>query len=418
MKITDKKNYLIYGSGQLINLITPLLVAPKVISVCGIENWGKVGVSLSIFTLLGLFIDFGSNLLGVKEISANKNDFSKIRSYLNISFSFKLFAYLVLLIAVCLTIVLLDIKEIKLYVLGLTMLSAQFFNISWIYQGLEKFSLINKLIFFSKSIYILLVFILIKKTDHYIYVLFLLGISNTAVYSFFFYKIYKFYNLELFKINFNLLKEYVKNEYSILISNISISTYVQSPIIIIQYLLGDYYAGIYKIGDMILTVFRSYLSVFFNVSFPRFCAIYSQNKSEGILFLKKINVLNILLLLLGLSSVVFFGIMIIDSIIMDSNTYNLMVFYSGFMFVPIMIAINIPFYQFLIYKNQQKIVSRILFGCSILMLFLCFFLTKEFHLKGSLIAVFLLETLISFLIILYCYIKYGKNLKTIILKNK
>lgn len=411
MKITDKKNYLIYGSGQLINLITPLLVAPKVISVCGIENWGKVGVALSIFTLLGLFIDFGSNLLGVKEISANKNDFYTIRSYLNLSFSFKFFVLLVLLIAVCIATVVLDIKETKLYLLGLTMLSAQLFNISWIYQGLERFSSINKLIFFSKSIYILLVFILIKKADDYIYVLFLLGLSNTAVYFFFFYKIHKIYNLELFKVNFNMFNKYVKNEYSILISNFSILVYVHSPIIIIQYILGDYYAGVYKIGDMILGVFRSYLSVFFNVSFPRFCVIYSQNKSEGILFLKKINGLNILFLLIGITCVVSFGMMIIDSIPMESKTYNLMGFYSGFMFVSILIAINIPFYQFLIYKNQQKILSRISILCSVLMFFLCYFLTKSLHLKGSLTAVFLIEALVSSLIILCYFIKFSKNFR-------
>ena len=418
MKITDIKNYLIYGSGQVINLIAPLLIAPKVISVCGIENWGKVGVALSVFTFFGLFIDFGSNLLGVKEICANRNDFPKIRDYLNLSFSFKLFVFFVLIATIYSTIILLDIKEIKLYGLGLVMLLAQFFNISWIYQGLGKFSSINRLIFFSKSLYVLLVFILIKKSDDYIYVLFLLGISNTLVYSVFFFKIYKFYNLALFKVNFYSLKNYVKNEYSILISNISISVYVQSPIIIIQYLLGDYYAGIYKIGDMILSVFRSYLAVFFNVSFPEFCSIYSRNKFDGILLLKKVNSFNILFLLIGIACIICFGIIIINTVAMDNKTYDLVGFYSGFLFVPIVIAINIPFYQFLIYKNEQKILSRIFSLCSILMLFICYFFTKSFHLKGSLIAVFFIEILISSLIILYCCVKYNVNLETINLKIK
>jgi O-antigen/teichoic acid export membrane protein len=422
MKIEQKikvfKDYLTYGSGQLINLIAPLLVAPKVISVCGIENWGKVGVALSIFTLLGLFVDFGSNLLGVKEISANKNDFSKIRSYLNLSFSFKLAILFVLLVIVSLTIFVFDIKESNLYFLGLFMLSAQFFNTTWIYQGLEKFSSINRLIFFSKSIYILLVFILIKKSDDYIYVLFLLGVSNTLVYSFFYLKMYSFFNLSLFKVDLYSLKEYVKNEYSILISNISISIYTQCPILIIRYLLGDYYAGIYKIGDMILSVFRSYLSVFFNVSFPKFCNTYTENKSNGILFLKKVNGINILLLLIGIFSIFVFGTTFLNTVVMSSKTYDLIVFYSGFILVPIVIAINIPFYQFLIYKNQQKILSRILSLSSILMLFGCYFFTKWFHLKGSLIAVFLIETIISSLIIGYCCVKYGINLKSISLKIK
>lgn len=405
-KIKDLKDYLIYGSGQLINLLAPLLVAPKVISVCGIENWGKVGVALSIFTLLGLFVDFGSNVLGVKEISANKNDFPKISSYLNSSLSFKLVILLVLLVVVTLAILVFKIQESNLYFLGLFMLTAQFFNITWIYQGTEKFSSINKLIFFSKSIYIILVYILIKKNSDYIYVLFLLGVSNTLVYSFFYFKIVSYYKLSLFRAEISLLKNHVKNEYSMLVSNISISIYTQSPILIIRYLLGDYYAGIYKIGDMILSIFRSYLSVFFNVSFPKFCNAYSQNNSSGILFLKKVNRINILILFTGILFSIILGIIILNTVVINAKTHDLIIFYMGFLFVPIVIAINIPFYQFLIFKNQQKVVSRILSFCTILMLLLCYFLTKEFHLKGSLIVVFFIETIISFLIILYCYVKY------------
>lgn len=417
-KLKAVKDYLIYGSGQLINLIAPLLVAPKIILICGIENWGKVGVALSIFTLLGLFIDFGSNLLGVKEISSNKDDFSKIRSYLDLSFSFKWMVLFALLLVVIVVILVFDIQESKLYFLGLTMLSAQFFNVTWIYQGLEKFSSINKVIFFSKSLYILLTFILIKKSGDYIYVLFLLGICNTLVYFFFFLKMVRFYKLTIFNVNFHLLRKFVKNEYSIFISNISISVYTQCPILIIRYLLGDYYAGIYKIGDMLLSIFRSYLSVFFNVSFPKFCSAYTKNKSDGILFLKKVNGINILLLGIGIFCCVFFGFLIRDTLQMNTKTQELIVFYSYFTIVPIITALNIPFYQFLIYKNQQKALSRILSFSSLLMLFVCFFLTKAFHLKGSLLAVFLIETVISFLIILYCSVKYKINLKTTILNIK
>lgn len=418
IKLKAVKDYFIYGSGQLINLIAPLLVAPKIISTCGIENWGKVGVALSIYTLLGLFIDFGSNLLGVKEISSNKDDFSKIRSYLGVSFSFKWMVLFALLLSVIVVIFAFDIQEKKLYFLGLAMLFAQFFNVTWIYQGLEKFSSINKVIFFSKSLYILLIFILIKKSEDYVYVLFLLGVCNTLVYSFFFLKMVYFYKLVLFNINFCLLRRFVKNEYSIFISNISISVYTQCPILIIKYLLGDYYAGIYKIGDLILGIFRSYLSVFFNVSFPKFCSAYTKNKSNGILFLKTVNGINILLLCVGIFCCIVSGFIILDTLQISAKTKELIVFYTYFTIVPIITALNIPFYQFLIFKNQQKALSRILSFSSLLMLFVCFLLTKAFHLNGSLLAVFLIETIISFLIILYCSVKYKINLRTRILNIK
>ena len=41
----------VYGFGQAFNLVTPLLVIPYIVAVCGEENFGKtaVGMALSFF---------------------------------------------------------------------------------------------------------------------------------------------------------------------------------------------------------------------------------------------------------------------------------------------------------------------------------------------------------------------------------
>lgn len=411
MKKNTIIDYLTYGSGQLINLIAPLLVAPKVIDVCGIENWGKLGVALSVFTLLGLFIDFGSNILGVKKISIYKDDFQKIRDYLNSTFAIKLIFFFIVLFAILFISLVFNIKDQKLYLLALTLLSGQFFNITWIYQGFERFGIINRLIFFSKVIYVSLVYLLVTEKQDYFYVLFILGTSNTLVYFYFFVKIYRSYSLSILDVKTSLIKKQFRNEYPILISNFSIATYTQSPILIIQYLLGDYYAGIYKIGDMILSVFRSYLSVFFNVSFPKFCENYSKNSEEGVLFLKKINCINVSLLIFGILAIILGGTFVMNNYIINDKIYKLLGFYSGFIIVPIITALNIPFYQYLIYKNEQKVLSKILSFGSVIMLLLGYFLTLFFKLEGSLLAVFLVEGLITTLIILFCFKKYKMNFK-------
>uniref|UniRef100_UPI00055495B3 hypothetical protein n=1 Tax=Flavobacterium sp. WG21 TaxID=1229487 RepID=UPI00055495B3 len=105
----------------------------------------------------------------------------------------------------------------KLYLLALTLLSAQFFNITWVYQGLEKFGIINRLIFFSKAIYVLLVYILIREKEDYYFVLFLLGAANTFIYLFYFIKIWKSYKLSLLDVKGDLIKKQFKNEYAILV---------------------------------------------------------------------------------------------------------------------------------------------------------------------------------------------------------
>ena len=68
------KNLTIYGLGQFFNLVTPLLVAPHVISVCGIEGYGKAAFSMALFFFLIVFIDYGSDINGVKEVSLNRDN--------------------------------------------------------------------------------------------------------------------------------------------------------------------------------------------------------------------------------------------------------------------------------------------------------------------------------------------------------
>ena len=76
------KNILIYVFGQLFNLFTPLLAAPYLIYVCGEENYGKIGVSLAISFFLIVIIDYGSEIIGVKNVAINANNKTKLEHIL------------------------------------------------------------------------------------------------------------------------------------------------------------------------------------------------------------------------------------------------------------------------------------------------------------------------------------------------
>jgi O-antigen/teichoic acid export membrane protein len=401
-KIIEHKNFLIYGFGQIINLITPLLVSPLIISKCGIENFGKIAVATSIFLIISLVIDFGSNLIGVKEISVHKDNKNQIKNYLNTVYTLKILIFFIVLFSIIVAVFLLRNKiDYKLYLLSLPILLAQVFNPLWIYQGKEDFKTSNIIIFFSKGIYIISIFLMIKKSDDYLYVIPLLGISNSLTYLYYFIKIYKDNNLLFFRVGYKSLKNEFLNTFSILLSNIFISVYTNAPIIIVKYILGDFAAGIYKIGDMLLTIYRNYLSVFFNVSFPKFCSLFSQSQQNGYNYLKKMNILNIILLLFSIS------IILIGSFIYTCNfttNYKLnetILFCRKFLFIPIITALNIPFYQFLIYKNQQKIISKIIFISTCIMLLMCYSLTSIFNITGTLISIYVSEALTTSLIIFF-----------------
>lgn len=399
IEFKEIRNYIVYGSGQFVNLLSPLLIAPYVISVCGIEQWGKVGAATSIYIILGIFIEFGSQLLGVKEISSNKSDHDYIRNYLSITYAFRLIVLLSICTGCILFLITFSNLDSKLYLLGLWALISQFFNPIWFYIGIENFKRINKIIVLSKAFYVILIYLFVNQKSDYIYVVFLLGLSNTLVYSYYFFKIFKTYKLSLLSVSKNQLISNVKKEFPIVISNLSISVYTNFPILIIKFVLGDFYAGIYKVGDMFLNILRSYLSVFFNVSFPKFCNLYAVNKKEAILYLKKINIFNICLLSVMTIFLYFVSFYFINTFDIDKKLKDSFLFCTNFLFVSLIIALNIPFYQLLLLKNHQKNIARISFIGAILMLISCYFLSLNFNLNGSIISIYIVEIFITVSII-------------------
>ena len=87
------KDFFIYGFGQAINILSPLVVLPFLIHKCGIEAVGKVGVGMSVALILNGIIDYGSYINGVKEISINRENpvvlEKKINAIITLNQSFK-----------------------------------------------------------------------------------------------------------------------------------------------------------------------------------------------------------------------------------------------------------------------------------------------------------------------------------------
>lgn len=404
------RNYFVFGIGQIINLISPLIVAPIVIFYCGLNAWGQVGVVTSILNIICLFIDFGSLLIGVREISSNIGNKIFLTKYISTVYFFRIFAFCLVFIFYLSIIYIFNVKEKELYLLSSLFLISQFLNPLWIYQGFEKFSVINRIIFLSKILYIILVFIFIKQKESYVYTIFFLSIGNILVYGYYLYKIVKEYNIGFFNTSIKEVICNFKNEYPIFINNLSISIYTNSPMIMVSNLLGETAAGIFKLIEMFLSIFRSYLSVFFNVSFPRFCKIFSIDRIKSYLFLKKLNIAHLIILFVSLIIVYILTTYLLNTSIFESELKQSIKSSILLLFLPLIIAFNIPFYQILLVFNEQKKLATL----SVLGAFLCisliYFSTNYLKIYGVIFSIYIVELTIT-LSMIYMVIKgnYLKN---------
>jgi O-antigen/teichoic acid export membrane protein len=81
-------NLIIYGLGQAFNLIT-LLVVPHIVGICGIANYGKISIGMAISFFIMVFIDYGSDIIGVKDVAVNRENVHELEKTFLTTFASK-----------------------------------------------------------------------------------------------------------------------------------------------------------------------------------------------------------------------------------------------------------------------------------------------------------------------------------------
>ena len=134
-----------YGIGQLFNVAAPFIIIPFIILKCGEENFGKSAIGMSIAFFIIVFVDFGSDVLGVKDISINRDSTQK-RNYI-ISRVVYIKCFFTVLFGVLYLIIINKLaffqQNKELYYYSIPIFIAQIVNPLWVFQGLEKFNLFS-----------------------------------------------------------------------------------------------------------------------------------------------------------------------------------------------------------------------------------------------------------------------------------
>ena len=160
LKNKQNTNLFIYGLGQGFNLITPLLVVPYIVSICGIENYGKISIGMAISFFIMVFIDYGSDIIGVKEVAVNRENPIALEKTFITTFTAKFILVISILIVTSIIFCFVPFfsSERNLFLLGLPILVGQFINPTWFLQGIENFKWITILTILSKLIYLFGIF--------------------------------------------------------------------------------------------------------------------------------------------------------------------------------------------------------------------------------------------------------------------
>ena len=397
-------NLVIYGFGQGFNLITPLLVIPYIVLICGEEGYGKIGVGMALAFFIMVFIDYGSEITGVKQVAVNREDEKELENIFITTYTAKLVLLIVVLSIVSILFYLIPYfnQDKKLFFLSLSMVVGQFINPTWFFQGIENFKWITILNILSKIIYLAGIFIFIHEPSDYIYCNLIWGIGMIVANG-----ISVVYILITHSFSFaNTKKEDVLKlvgaNFSIFSSQIFVSLQMYSPIVLISFFGGNTMAGQYKIIDQIIVIFKTYILLFFNYVYPRVCYLLDKSKQEAMSFWITYNGLNFIFIAFSMILIWIFSTEVV-TYFNPKGIHEIAGLLKIAIIIPVLQAVTIPLKQLVLGSNRQSKYVKITMIVTILSLLLIVIITPIYKVFGVLIALILTELLTA--LIFYFTIK-------------
>ena len=372
-----------YGIGQGFNVIAPFIVIPYIILKCGEENFGKSAIGLSIAFFIVVFIDFGCDILGVKDISINRDNIDKRNHIISRVVYIKCFFTILLSILFFIAINQIEFfhKDKELFYFSFPVFIAQIVNPLWIFQGLEKFNLFSYFSILSKSIYILLIFYFLDQKSDYVYINLAFGLSVFIAGIVFFFVLNKRYEFVFVPIPLSELYKYMYANKTYVLSQTFIWMQLYSPILLINYFGTTIQVGQFRIVDQIISIFKTYILLSFNFIYPKICFEFDKNANQAIKSWKLFNIANFVFLFTLIILLFTLSYAIVDYYNNNNKAYMSNLLQTALIY-PILFFIVYAFKQLLLALHYEKIFSRIIIVMSVLNLIIISIIYEKYSLFG------------------------------------
>lgn len=414
--VYDKRsrNFVIYGIGQAFNLLSPFLVAPYIIHICGQDGFGKTQVGFSLALFLILIVDYSFDIKGVKEVSESRDDHRKQNELFNKIYKAKA---VLLVLALCTGVILINTlsilsSEATVMYLSLPIVAGQFLSPVWFLQGNEDFKTITIITICSKILYVIAVFLLIKLPGDYVFINLCLGTTAIICNLSSFYFVFRKYKLYAVNIQRNVVFELLKKDSSFCLSQLFVSARQLTPTILVSYFLGYYQVGQYKIIEQIVMLFRTFLQVFYRFFYPEMCYRIATAFRKGFSFWKFYVATAFGIVLLGSATIFVLAPFILRYFNLNaadvSNTVGLL---RAGTVIPLLMVFSMGLEQLIFGLGNNKFYMRVVFAVTVANLIVSLIFIKFWQIRGIISALTIAESIF----ILAYFSSVRNNLKKTVL---
>jgi PST family polysaccharide transporter len=278
-------------------------------------------------------------------------------------------------------------NNIELYLYAFGYVIGQALIPVWYFSGKQNMKLITYLNISAKIFFTVLIFIFIKTESDYLNVVILNSLGYILVGVIGFYLVKKNINFKLPTRKYFITMFY--ESFSLFISNLSVSLYTASNILILGTLTNNTIVGIFSSIEKIITAFKT-------LYIPLYQALYpwiSRKKPNNI----RIIISKLIVPIIFTALIIQMGLILFSDNILsilynnkDLNTYSYLLVYMSI--IPLFSSLNMLFNMlYLTSINMNRIRMKILISAGIISILMSSILTYVFKLDGMIASTILIE---------------------------
>ncbi len=378
------------------NYLFPIVSAPYLIRVIGIQKYGLWATASALLTYFQMITDYGYNLSATREVSLNRHDRQQVSRIFSETMGVKLLLFclsLALMLALTGGIPALR-REFWFYLAAFAGLLGSVIFPVWLYQGLEEMRYITYLQLAARSAVLLLLFVLVKRQSDYMTYAVLNSAASIAAGGASLWLAMGHFGIRYSSPTLAEMGASLKRGWYIFASTFSVNMYVSSNVLILRLVADEAAVGYYYVAERCVVALRSMASTIFQAIYPHVCAAASESSLRLKAFFRRI-------------TLPMTGLFFLASLALFLSSRQVVHFFTGgqspeavnilriMSFVPLVVAANIPAYQTLLSYDLKRTYTSLLVAGSALNIMLNLILASRWQGTGTAVSVLATEIFIT-----------------------
>lgn len=396
-------NFISLSALKLVGYVFPLITLPYLARVIGVEKFGEIAFAAAIIIYFQTIVDFGFNYTAVRDIARCRDDLSSVSRI----FSSIMFCRVILML-ISFAIMMLCIYIIPSFYENRIILLLTFLYIpgyllvpEWFFQAMEQMNYITLMNLLSKSLFTILVFIIIKEKNDYLYqpVLTALGYFVSGIISV--ALIIRKFKIKFIIPSFREILITIKGSWNMFISLFLPNLYTNFSVILLRSYGGVVATGLYSSGYKFIDLVDQLSMVLSRTFYP----YLARRLDKHAMYVKISGAISVLA-----SLFLFFGADLLTKIFYTNEFAESAIVVKIMAICPFFLFLmNTYGPNYLVLVNKENILRNIILFCSLGGFILSWIIVTNYSYKGVAITIAFVWSIRGFLTWFYAN-KYKSQL--------